>query len=430
MPRRRILFALGVYLAAAFSSSARPAMAQFVQYTPPGALGTSQVSSQEDFEKAMKEARWQMGPLRLSPWYALRDFGYVDNVFGSSDNPKSDYTATVGAGLRGYLGSKATLAFHALPEYVWWADLENRRRLGGRYGAGLFGYFDRLSLETEATSSNLQEYISSEVEQPVGIERRRGAAAIELEFVTHLAVFASGALEEWRYDDTDVGGPQGARLLLLDRTENVYRGGLRYGLTKSFTLGAGVEYSDVLFARTEYDRSNKGVAPLVELNYTRTRFMVDFSAAYRSLEPTGDSIFLPFEGATGRFSFGWRPGSRLSFQVYGSRNLVYSLYLGSTYYLDDRLGVGVAVPLGWRILARAYYERGKNDYVMLESSDNQRLDDLSSYGGSAEIELGEKVRFYLGLSRQSYESNLDLGNRSIFRFQFGITFGEAQSLWF
>jgi hypothetical protein len=401
-----------------------------VQYTPPGTLGASPVSSKEELEKARKESRWQMGPLRLNPWYALRDFGYVDNAFGMPSNPKSDYTATVGAGLRGYLGTKMTLAFHGLPEYVWWADLESRRRWGGRYGVGLFGYFDRLGLEVKATSSDRQEYISSEVEQPVGIVRRRAATAVDYEFVQHLAVFASGSLEEWRYDETDVMGAGGARLVLLDRTENVYRGGFRYIPSDRFTVGAGLEYSDVLFTRDTYDRSNKGVAPVIELDYTVARFMAEASAAYRSLEPTGDSIFRPFEGVTGHFSFGWRPGSRLSFELYGSRNVVYSLYTGSTYYLDNRYGVGLTIPLGWRIRTRAYYERGTNDYVMLESFDNQRTDDRSAYGGSAEVMLGEQARFYLAVSQQSYESSFDLGNRSIFRFQFGFSIGERYSLWY
>lgn len=224
-----------------------PAFGQFVQYTPPGSLGRPQVLTEELLDAAIQESRWRVGTFRLDPWFSISNAGYNNNVFGTDQNKKGDFSATVGAGVRGYqrVGPDLSLAIHALPEYVWWYDLTERRTLNGRYGAGLFGYFDTVTLQVEATSSEQQRNISSELEQPVNIQIQGGSGAVDVEFLEHFSVFASGSTENWRYDETSVSGPVGARVLLLERREDVARGGFRYRFSNSLSLGMGLEYSNV-----------------------------------------------------------------------------------------------------------------------------------------------------------------------------------------
>ena len=90
----------------------------------------------------MGDAPWRLGAVRVQPWLGLRDVAYIDNVFGSADDPESDLTLTFGAGLKAYLpvGEKVVLAAHILPEYVWWRDNDQLSDWHYRYGAG--GYVD------------------------------------------------------------------------------------------------------------------------------------------------------------------------------------------------------------------------------------------------------------------------------------------------
>jgi hypothetical protein len=308
--------------------------------------------------------------------------------------------------------------------------LSERRKLNGRYGAALFGYFDTLTLELAATSSEQQGYVSSELEQAVNTRIQRGRGAVDIEFVERLSAFASASTENWRYDETSVTGPLGARLLLLERREDVARGGFRYRFSDSLSLGLGLEYSNVEFAQPEENRSNEGTAPLLEVGFRHPRFQADLSLAYRSLEPKEGSRFKSYDGATGRFASFWKPGSRLEYELYATRNIVYSIYERSAYVEDQRIGGAVSTPIGWRIQTRAFYEKGDNSYVMFEESDSPRLDKLTAYGGSIDIQLTEAVKFRLGMSRVSYDSNVPGWDRAVFRITTSITTGSGTSPWY
>ncbi|MCU0293979.1 MAG: hypothetical protein MUF10_18675, partial [Thermoanaerobaculaceae bacterium] len=110
-------------------------------------------------ESAMETARWHLGPVRLQPWIGIRNFGYVDNATGSTDNPQSDFTISAGAGLRAYLpvGSKTILFARALPEYIWWKDTEYRRRWAGRYSAGALVFLNRVTIEAVGNRTEQQD---------------------------------------------------------------------------------------------------------------------------------------------------------------------------------------------------------------------------------------------------------------------------------
>ena len=120
-------------LAAASFVFAPPMWAQYRQYTAPGALGERPEETREALERAVDEARWKLGPLRVEPVLGLSDLAYVDDgqpaVAGQDEG--GDFTATATAGLRGYLpiGAHNTLALFAIPDYVWWKDQDELRRL-------------------------------------------------------------------------------------------------------------------------------------------------------------------------------------------------------------------------------------------------------------------------------------------------------------
>ena len=412
---------------------AERAQSQFVQYTAPGSLRETQTPTREDFENALSDARWRWGALRLTPWYELKDVGYNSNVFGSTTNQQSDFNVTAGAGLRAYVpvGSKVNLAIHALPEYVWWNELENRRRLNGRYGAGLFGYFDRLTMDVEGTYAEQQSYANSELEQPINTVRQRVKGGAEFSFYKRLSVFGSGETEQWRYDEADITGQQGARLVALDRRENVARGGLRYRFESGFLIGAGVERSVVDFSRPELDRSNEGTSPLLEIQWLPPQINIDAAIAFRKLEPKGESLFQSFDGVTGRFLFGWRPGATLTYQLYARNDLVYTIFEEASYYENQRVGGAVIVPIRWRIRARCFYEWGKDDYRMFDPTVTQRSDDVTAYGITGAIQmLTEGLELQLGVSRIRYESNIPGRDRAVFRFQVSVALTSSRSLWF
>src|SRR5215210_9367172 len=183
--------------------AASPAAAQFSQYTAPGSLLQRSTSKKEQMEKALENARWHLGPFRLSPWFAIRDGAYVSDAFSGSSGGSTgqggqveedpDFTITLGAGLQGYVpfGSKTFVTFDVLPQYVWWQEQEERRRLNGYYGAGLFAFFNRLNAEATVRRAEEQGVLTPEFEQRIHSRQDRIAGTLELEITPALFIFAA-----------------------------------------------------------------------------------------------------------------------------------------------------------------------------------------------------------------------------------------------
>jgi hypothetical protein len=374
-----------------------------------------------------------MGGLRLAPWYSLRDVTYNNNVFGESEDPTSDFTATLGAGLRGYLpvGRKAYLASHALPEYVWWADLRDRRAWNGRYGAGLFTYFNRLALDASATYADRQTYVSSELQTPVQTSRMQGRATVEVALGDWLAAFAGGSSDRWRYDGAS-DGPATAHVVLLDRNETLLTGGLRLRFENGPRIGLGVQHSIVDFQRPERDRANSGTSPLLEVELHRTRLFFDLLAVYRRLEPQTGSYFVPFQGLTGRARLAWQPGTRFVYEAYARRDLVYSVREvdRAPYYDADVVGVAVGVPIGWRLQLRVFAELGRDRYAMLDPETEALRDDSTGFGGTLRVKLVKDLVLTLGVSQSRWESNRLGGDRDVLRIQTSLGKEGSGSPWY
>ncbi len=418
-------------IAAVVALSAAGAHAQFVQYTPPGSLAVEQAPTKERLDAAMEEARYRLGPLRVGPWFALKDVGYVNNVFGTTTGQQSDFTATVGVGAHAYLpaGRKLILGLYALPEYVWWRDLADRRGWNGRGGAGLFGYFNRVTLEVQAGASRQQQYPSSEIEVPVNVEDRRGEALLEVRVVGRLSLFGRGSVDRWRYNQRGVVGPLGQELLGLERDETRAGGGVRLHFSERFSVGLGVEQVTNDFTNPERDHSNSGSAPLLEVNFQGAHVRAAVSAVALDLKPEGASQFVAYTGTNGQFQLGWRPGGKVEFVVYGSRNLVYSVFTETPYYIDERTGFSVQAPLGWRSTASAFVEAGRDRYVATPGTGPAPTDDLRGYGATLSFKLGRSVSLVVGGWRTDYTTDLGLYDRSITQVQTTLQFAGGTTQW-
>lgn len=421
-----------VMIAAALLVS-RPAVAQYTQYTAPGEPPFPELPTRERLDSAMEQSRWRLGAIRLDPWVGLRDVGWIDNVFGVSTGPTtSDYTATLGLGVHAYtrMGPKVVVAAHALPEYVWWNRLSNRRVWNGRYGVGAFGFYNRVRFQATATTGRTMQNLSSEIESPVNVRRDLGAAVVEADIGGRLGVFAGGGLEHWRYREQDAPGEFGRQLLLLDRDENRLRGGLRYHVSDRFSVGVGVETSRVDFRSVERDRSSSGSGPMAELELDGARMSIRAVVLRPSLDPKGEgSRFVPFDDLVGRFQLRWRPQAKLEWQLYSHGNLVYSLEDASPYYLERRVGVGAQMPFGHSLAARAFVESGSNDFVAVPGGTAGRTDDVVGVGAGLEMTLYRQVKLRVGITRTKTDRGEALGDRTVTRIGFGVTVGESTSDW-
>jgi hypothetical protein len=403
--------------------------AQFDQYRTPGGPEGSQESRKQALEKAVEQARWRFGALRVDPWAGIKNVDYVDNAFGvAGDRKTGDLTATGGAGLRAYLrtGSKLTWAAHALPEYVWWRDLADRRRLDGRFGVGAFGFGNRLTFEATATRDQEQQIATPEVLQAIHTRSDRGELSLEAPLGGAFSLFGSltrlGVRNLAHGREAD---PREADLAELDRDETLAALGLRWNLPGRWSLGLGAERSEVDFLRRggPFDRSSSGTSPLAELRHDGGGLSVAIQVARRALDPKGRSAFVPYRGATADATVGLRTDRRLSYWLYGGRSLVYSIEPGYSYLSNDQAGAAVLWKLGWRTGLRAFVEGGRQGYAALSPAVPDRRDTSRSYGGELDFNLSRGGVVSLRASRTQFRSSLPGPDRAVASVGAGVSFG-------
>lgn len=409
---------------------AMPASGQFSQYTPAGDFEEDFEATRELLETAMAESRWQWGPLLVDPWIGLRELTYDDNVGNRPrGNIVSDYLLKVGAGVRAYAPVKEQMIFaaHLLPEYVYWQDLDNRRQVDGRYGAGLFGNLGPVDLELSLQHVEDTKFFSREFEDRVDTEEDFFKLDLALELAQGWSVFAAGAFNTYSFDDQEEGVD--APVSLLNRDETLSRFGVRFKPSDRWRFGLGAEYSLVDFDR-DPRRSNSGLSPLVQVDLEGGRLLFSGRVVFRDLESDGsESLFPAFDDLSGRFRAAWQVNGPVQLELLGYRSLVYSFQDVFAYFVDEATAVGLISSLGSRAGLRLRYEDGSNEYAPFNPNRAPRSDDFESFSAELQLQLGP-LTLVINASETSYDSNIDQFDRDVTTVSSGIVLGRRkQSPW-
>jgi hypothetical protein len=363
-------------------------------------------------ETAMSEARWRLGRVLLDPWFSLQDLSYIDNVGNRPEDApiESDYTVTVGAGVRSYvpLGTDHTFSAHVLPEYVWFKELTSRRRLNGRFGLGFFGQEGPMGYEVTATRVDDARFLSRELEQLVNTSEQEFGVALEFDLPASMALTASGGLRQLSYDPEDAG----AEINLLDRDETVARLGVASRRSEILTLGLGVEFADVQFEEADSRRSNDGVFPYLELTAKGTRTSLNLNVAFEDREFGDDPLAEDFSETTGNGNISWIVMNFLDLTLYGRRQLVYSFSNDYSYFLDDTLGLGVRTSLGSFGSLWVFGESGDASFTAFDRLSPTRVDDFETWGGELQMEVGASTLIFSS-ARTKYDSTLPAFDRTV-----------------
>ncbi len=372
------------------------------QYTAPGSSvsGAGYPPDEEKLRESLEEARWRLGVIRLEPWIGVRDAAFVT----SSETLDEDVTATFGAGLRGYLktGRRLIWAAHAMPEYVWWQSNSEKESLNGRYGLGMFAYFNRLDLELSFRRSEKQSFFSSEIQELTTLETDSTRLNMELELAARFFLYGAFSLADIRGEERDV------LFQALDRETESARIGIRYRSPRSWWASAGFEDLEENFAETARPLSHTGQAGVFGLGYEGAKFSLAANLEYRSLEAVEGSSFVELDTTTGIVETLWGLQRSVDLFVYGRRQLGYSVKATSSSILSDRLGLRLDVQLrGSRLDLVA--EVGEDDYQSVAGEPAERLDDVTSLGASLFFNVRQSFIVKLGVLHTEFDSNIDTG---------------------
>lgn len=390
--RRRLIRA-----ALLLSILAAPATAQ---YRAAGSDLEILPNRKKQLEDAMKEARWNLGDVRIAPWIGLRDVNYVRELDPQGRQKPADLTITAGAGLKAYLkmGEHAIAAAHALPEYSWWQRDNDRNAAVGHYGLGLFGWGNRLQGELTARRADEVGFLSSDVLARAPIRRDELAASAQLRLLGSIAVYAAGSTTRIRIE-----APPGLTAvdpaLLLDRDGSQYRGGLRYllrGDRGHLGVGSFGERTEFKELAADALRSNKGSGWYAESQLRGNNLDISLQYDQRDLE-ADDSTFPGYRAGNGQASFILHPGWRLQYQLYGLRQLRYSALSFGSFLEEERTGASIDCVIGFGSV-RIFYERGDDDYFGV----NPRHEEVSARGGWLDIGV-RRLKLRLGGRQTKFE---------------------------
>ncbi len=392
-------------LAPAFS----PAGAQYI--SPGTAAPTNEMPSKESFVTSHSEARWSVGGLRLDPWLGISDARFVDSTgLGevSGVDGEEDFTVTAGAGLRAYLkaGPKIFWTAHLLPEYVWWQDSEQKRRLNSTWGLGVFGYFNRLTLEVSQRRIEEQDFFSAEIQELTSTRRDHSRLALVLELGSRLELFASGQLLDFENLEQEA-----STFLLLDRQEESLELGVRYRTPAGLWAELAFEDRAHDFAAGARNLSNSGTSERLGLGLESPKLNFRLDLAADSFDPGPGSEFRPADETTGGLELLWLPSRRLDLLAYTRRDLSFSVDSASSHFLSQRQGL--RLNLQYRVGQLGLFgELGEDEFEPLIGAP-QRLDDVTVWGVELNVELGRLAFLKLLASRTEYDSNLDGFDREV-----------------
>ncbi len=422
---------MGLVAAAAFCT-AGSAPAQFAQYTGPGSLAAVPVPTRERLEAAVADARYRLGPVAWSPFFAIKDVNYIKGESLLSEDREADLTATAALGVHAYLQPRQTVFFamHAVPEYAYWRRNEARTVTNWSSGVGVFVFSRPVTLEAVAVSARHQEILSSAVEELVNVGRSEARGTVEAPLRGRLALWATASTIAWRYRQEDAPGEAGRRLVALDRDEERLGGGLRLRWREGFVVGMGYEQVTLQFVRNERDRSATGTAPVVEVEWQGRRWGLTGRVSRPALAPEAGSEFVPFEDTVGSAQLRFAPSDRTRFSAYGGRFLAFTYADASPYFLDRRTGIAVERRFGYRSSGNVFYELGSQDFASGAGVAEGRREELTTVGAMLTVQLHRSLTLAAGASRSEYEPRpgAELG-RSLTRVQLALRSGNVRAQW-
>lgn len=376
------------------------------QYNPPGtSVADRDVTDEEELRSGLEEASWRLGVLRLQPWIGIRDASFVT----SSTDDETDVTASAGAGVRAYVktGPKVVWAAHALPEYVWWRNNDAKRRLNGRYGLGLFAFFNHLDLELSARRSEVQGFFSSEVQELTTTRRDLAHLGFELALGKRVAIFGARSLSD--LENQEDGSP---RFSLLDQRIETSRIGLRYRTPGGLSIGGGVEETANEFDREARNLSNTGAAAFLEVGYEGRRFGMVAAVERRTLRGREGSDFTELEVSTGYLESSWRLHRAVDLLLYGRRQLGYSIASAYSNILGERAGTRLDVK--WRdSLLYVTAELGRDEFKSFDPAAPERADDVLAFGFGLTFVVRSGFAFSTALIHSRYDSSLPGFDRDV-----------------
>jgi hypothetical protein len=260
------------------------------------------------------------------------------------------------------------------------------------------------------------------------------AATLSVRLGARFALALSGDVSELRNRSESAGDPRVPDFSQLDREQSTGLASLVWTLPNGLELGAGWHVTQADFDQEARALSVEGSGPAISLygDGNKVDFRVELFQS--TLEPEVGSLVPARDVAGGRFETRFDTGPRMTLDLYGQRNLLFTLdesYSDLTY---QRFGVRVGLPFSDRAGLDLFAQIGEDDYEELSADVPERTDDELSWGVNFRVPLPrafpEGLHVQLGYRQTELDSNLPGFDREYGGPVFNIAYSTgSRNLW-
>jgi hypothetical protein len=372
------------------------------------------------------EAQIHLGPLGLTPRFAIRNLGVDTNVFNSAERPTKDFTMSLGPGVDTWLHiGRSLLSTQTLVEWTYFQKSAGQRSFNTSQTGRL--EFDLTSVTPFVAGGvvNTRQRPNLEIDQRVRQNRVNAALGTRVELGGRSRIDV-----DMRREQIDFGDDQpGDALVRTALNREVTEGGIAFRMDvtplTTFVVRTGVAYDTFEFSRMR-DSDSVTVLPGLEM---KPSALISGKAAVGYRKFNAKSTIVPdFSGIVAAVDVGYVIREATRFGVRVDRNLDYSLQVDSPYFVVTTTNVDVKQALGysWDIVGRAGRAALAYQGLLADGGGEpvtRQRDRLTTYGVGVGRRLGEHIRVGFDVDHNQRHSETAFRGYEGFKFGGSFTYG-------
>jgi len=369
-------------------------------------------------------ARWRFGPFAVTPKLELKNLGWDSNVFNETEDPKSDFTTTVGAPIDWWLRfGRGRLHGVNYFEGVYFATYANQRGFNQRHELTLLLPLNRIQPYVGGSYFSTNDRPGYEINARIRHTEQGVNAGVVVRLASRIDLDVSGRQTAFRYEEDASAGTVYAES--LDRDTESYGAQLRYSLTSQTTLTLLADAVNERYIGSP-DRDNDGfrILPGVEFG-NRAIITGKAQVGYRKFNTLAPGM-PDFSGLVANGELSYTLGGTARVAVGFSRDVKPSYEIAEPFYIQPgfTLSVTQQVRGPWDVQARGAwyslsYQRAETPGAAPSPG---RVDYYNTWGGGVGYRVGKDIRVGFNVDSMHRESDVQGQNYNSVRGGMAVTY--------